>query len=366
GIAHDFNNLLMAIAGNTSLLLLESGLSKNLRASLDEIDSGVHKAAALTSQMLAYAGKGKFIETVIDFNSLIEEMGSLLSMSISKRVTVDYQLLEDPLPLKGNPTQLQQVVMNLLINASEASEAKGGSVTVITSHRHLEEVPFESVVLETEKFQPGDYLLFEVSDTGSGMSDSVLERCFEPFFSTKFTGRGLGLAAVLGIVRAHGGRIQVVTKEGEGTTFRVVLPLTEEKIVDTDDRRVLEFVGRGSGDILVIDDDPSVRRIVERMLSKVGYEVEIAESGEEGLEILRSNSKDFDLVLVDMEMPGINGECVGRSIREENYPVRIVLSSGYSEDVVSGTGEELFDAFIQKPYRIQELWEVLSRVLKSP
>jgi signal transduction histidine kinase/ActR/RegA family two-component response regulator len=370
GIAHDFNNLLMEISGNTSLLLLDSELKDDVRSAIKEIDSGAQKAAGLTSQMLAYAGKGKFIETVIDFDELVREMDSLLSLSVSKRVSVEYSLSGKINPVQCNPTQLQQVIMNLLINASEASdEAAGeaeGSIYVRSRRETIDsKYEFPSSVKSLSPPSPGRYLMMDIQDTGSGMSEEVMNRCFEPFFSTKFTGRGLGLSAVLGIVESHQGAIQLTSQEGVGTTFTIFLPISELEVTAIPLATKTDNL-RGQGRILVIDDDPTVVRIVERMLTRVGYEVESCNSGEEGLRAIAQNPERYDLAMVDMEMPGINGEAVATEIRAKEYSIRLILSSGYTKDVLSSENADiLFDAFIQKPYRVQELFETVTQVLES-
>ena len=367
GIAHDFNNLLMEISGNTSLLLLESDLKTDVRSAISEIDAGAQKAAALTSQMLAYAGKGKFIETIIDFDAMISEMDALLSLSVSKRVRVEYELSGEINPVQCNPTQLQQVVMNLLINASEASDEAGGQIFV-SSRRETVDGNFSPPEEGSNLKAPsaGQYVVLAIQDTGLGMSADVMNRCFEPFFSTKFTGRGLGLSAVLGIVEAHGGAIILSSEEGVGTTFTIYLPLSEDEVVPvTDYQRTPEDLS-GQGKILVIDDDPTVIRIVSRMLTRVGYDVDSCDSGGLGLRKLAANPEYYDLVMVDMEMPDMNGESVAREIRAKEYPLHVILSSGYTKDVLSSKkATVLFDAFIQKPYRVQELFETVTKVLDS-
>ena len=367
GIAHDFNNLLMEISGNTSLLLLESDLKTDVRSAISEIDAGAQKAAGLTSQMLAYAGKGKFIETIIDFDAMISEMDALLSLSVSKRVRVEYDLSGLVNPVQCNPTQLQQVVMNLLINASEASDEAGGQIFVRTG-RFSVDANFSPPEGGSKTKAPpvGEYVVLEIQDTGPGMSEEVMSRCFEPFFSTKFTGRGLGLSAVLGIVEAHGGAISLTSEEGEGTNFTIYLPLSEDDVVAVADYQRGPQDLSGQGKILVIDDDPTVIRIVTRMLTRVGYDVDSCDSGGAGLRMLAENPKHYDLVMVDMEMPDMNGESVAREIRAKEYPLHVILSSGYTKDVLSSKNATvLFDDFIQKPYRVQELFETVTKVLNS-
>jgi CheY-like chemotaxis protein len=243
--------------------------------------------------------------------------------------------------------------MNLVINAAEASQDDPQPVEVITYSRTFEASELIDSVSTSEMCEPGEYVVFEVQDHGTGMSDETLERCFEPFFSTKFTGRGLGLAAVHGIVRAHKGLLKVRTEFGKGTNFQVYLPRCFE---DPDIREVATSVPTYSGigrKALVIDDDPMVRKIMVRMLKRIGYEVVSEESGDKGIECLTELDGKFHVVIVDMEMPGKNGLAVGEIIRERWSHLPLVLSSGYSEDLIQDGGP--FDAFIQKPYSLTSM-----------
>ena len=364
GIAHDFNNLLQAISGNASLLLHDTTLPEKIRDQVLEIDGGAQKASELTSQMLAYAGKGRLNEVVVLFDSMVEEIGTLVRLSVPKTVQVLYDLKAGGACLRCNQTQLQQVVMNLVINAAEASQDDPQPVEVMTYSRTFEAAELIDSVSTAEMCEPGEYVVFEVQDHGTGMSDETLERCFEPFFSTKFTGRGLGLAAVHGIVRAHQGLLKVRTELGKGTNFQVYLPRCFE---DPDVRDVVTSVPTYSGigrKVLVIDDDPMVRKIMVRMLKRIGYEVVSEESGEKGIECLTELDGKFHVVIVDMEMPGKNGLAVGKIIRERWSHLPLVLSSGYSQDLIQDGGP--FDAFIQKPYTLTSMATTVNSVALDP
>ncbi len=360
GIAHDFNNLLQAISGNASLLLHDKELPEPIRDQVLEIDGGAQKASELTSQMLAYAGKGRLNEVVVLFDSMVEEIASLVRLSVPKTVPVLYDMKASGACIRCNETQLQQVVMNLVINAAEASDDDPQPVEVSTYFGTFESPDLTDSVATTEKFEPGEYVVFEVRDHGTGMSDETLEHCFEPFYSTKFTGRGLGLAAVHGIVRAHKGLLKVKTELGKGTHFQVFLPRSFE---DPDVQEVVSSVPTYSGigrKALVIDDDPMVRKIMVRMLERIGYEVEAEESGADGIECLRESAGRFHVVIVDMEMPGQNGLEVGKIIRERWSYLPLVLSSGYSKDLIQDGGP--FSSFIQKPYTLTSMARVVNSV----
>jgi CheY-like chemotaxis protein len=314
--------------------------------------------------MLAYAGKGRLNEVVVLFDSMVEEIATLVRLSVPKTVPVLYDLRASGACLRCNQTQLQQVVMNLVINAAEASQVDPQPVEVITYSRTFEASELIDSVSTAEMCEPGEYVVFEVQDHGTGMSDETLERCFEPFFSTKFTGRGLGLAAVHGIVRAHQGLLKVRTELGKGTNFQVYLPRCFE---DPDVRDVVTSVPTYSGigrKVLVIDDDPMVRKIMVRMLKRIGYEVVSEESGEKGIECLTESDGKFHVVIVDMEMPGKNGLAVGKIIRERWSHLPLVLSSGYSQDLIQDGGP--FDAFIQKPYTLTSMATTVNSVALDP
>ena len=360
GIAHDFNNLLQAISGNASLLLHDHALPEQIRDQVLEIDGGAQKASELTSQMLAYAGKGRLNELVVLFDAMVEEIASLVRLSVPKTVPVLYGLKASGACLRCNQTQLQQVVMNLVINAAEASQDDPHAVEVSTYTGTFESSDLIDSVATSETCEPGEYIVFEVQDHGTGMSDETLERCFEPFFSTKFTGRGLGLAAVHGIVRAHQGLLKVSTALGKGTNFKVYLPRCFE---DPDIQEVVTSVSTYSGlgrKALVIDDDPLVRKIMVRMLMRIGYEVVSEESGEKGIECLEESGGKLHVVIVDMEMPGQNGLAVGKIIRERWSHLPLVLSSGYSQDLIQDGGP--FNAFIQKPYTLTRMATTVNSV----
>jgi two-component system, cell cycle sensor histidine kinase and response regulator CckA len=369
GIAHDFNNLLMAILGYADLSLtnMEVPVPAPVRKNLEEITSASRRASDLCRQMLAYAGRGRFEEELFRLDELVEEMTRLLASSISKKIRL--QIHHGPgLPsLKGDPTQIRQVVMNLVINASEAVGDQEGVVTVSTSLRHCTpEDLFNSYL--NQNLLEGDYLCLEVTDTGSGMDQHTLERLFEPFFTTKFTGRGLGMSAVLGIVRGHGGSLSVKSKVGGGSTFTIYLP-PEEAVFPEPVREEPDYPPdwKGEGTVLLVEDEESIRTLGTLMLEQLGFEVVTAEDGVAALEIYRREGSRFSLVLLDLTMPRMGGAETFRAIREINPDVQVLIASGFSAQEMEAQfeGQGLL-GFIEKPFTLDTLRNIISRGSGSP
>ncbi|HIJ64347.1 MAG TPA: response regulator [Candidatus Hydrogenedentes bacterium] len=364
GIAHDFNNLLMGILGNVDLALAEMPPEATARENIQNAQTAALRAAELTNQMLAYSGKGRFIVQTLDLSKLVEEMAHLLDASISKKVTLHYNL-EAQLPaVNVDPTQIRQVVMNLITNASEAVGNVEGVIAVRTGTCRIDGPDAPSAFCGGEP-ESGNCVYLEVSDTGCGIDPATRRRIFEPFYTTKFQGRGLGLAAVLGIVRAHRGAIELESEEGRGTVFRVLLPsapgpaekASAEPAADLD-------AWRGAGQILLVDDDESVREVVENMLASRGFSVLLARDGLEALEAFRAHADDVSLVLLDMTMPRMDGLETLLELQRIRPDVKVVLSSGYTETAAverfAGKG---LAGFIQKPYRVHTLTALLRDIL---
>ena len=356
GIAHDFNNLLMGILGNTALALQELPDQSSPRERMLDVESGGRRAAELCQQMLAYSGKGRFVVEPLNLSRLVDDMTHLLQASISKKAHLE-QDFDPNLPVfEADVTQIRQVVMNLITNASEALGEASGSIRVRTGVMECTEAYLEGTYL-AEKPDAGTYVFLQVSDTGDGMEPEILERIFDPFFSTKFTGRGLGLAATLGIVRGHRGALEVESEPGKGTVFRVLFPAGGEPPAEP----ASEVVGRSdarrrNGTILVVDDEQMIRTIARRVLLKAGYRVLTADDGREGLEIFRRHVGDISLVLLDLTMPRMDGGETLRKMRHLKDDVKVILTSGYNEEDAIGdlTGRDLA-GFIQKPYAPTEL-----------
>ncbi|MEQ1858832.1 MAG: PAS domain S-box protein [Chthoniobacteraceae bacterium] len=363
GIAHDFNNLLTGILGNASLAAMDLPPDSPVLGFVEQIETASTRAAELCQQMLAYSGRGRFVIRDLDLNKVIAETTELLRVSISKRAHLTLDLARGLAAVKADGTQIRQVVMNLVINASEAIGESGGDIRVRTGLLHTDRATFEGAHLAPE-IAAGNYVFLEVCDDGCGMPDEVRQRIFDPFFTTKFTGRGLGLAAVLGIVRGHGGALQVETEPGRGTTFRVLLPASQGMAEIEARSPASPSEWRGSGTVLVIDDEPTVSRAAGQILRSLGFEVRLASDGVEGLEIFRADPQGFALVLLDLTMPRMGGEEVCKALHELRPELPVILVSGFNEvEVATRFGEGGPAAFIQKPFGIATLRESLRAVL---
>ncbi|MBA3848599.1 MAG: hypothetical protein C0502_01210 [Opitutus sp.] len=366
GIAHDFNNLLTGVLGNVGLARLEAPPGWVGADNLAQIEKAALRAADLCKQMLAYSGKGRFIVQPISLNELLEETTHLLQISISKKATL--QLTLDPaLPaISADATQVRQVVMNLVINASEALGDRNGQITVTTGRVTATPAYLATVQFQTE-IAPGEYVFLEVGDNGCGMDRETLARIFDPFFTTKFTGRGLGLAAVLGIVRGHKGAIKVYSEPGRGTTFRVLLPPVSGAPQPLNRPGAPAPEWRGQGHVLVIDDEESVRNVARSVLVYCGFTVEEAADGATGVALFSGAPQRFTAVLLDLTMPQMDGEEAFRQLRLLNPGVCVVLMSGFNRvDAINRFVGKGLAGFVQKPFEVQTLVTELSRVLKKP
>ena len=357
GIAHDFNNILMAILGNTGLALMRINKESPAVDNLHRIEQAAERAADLAKQMLAYSGRGKFVVENIDLNRLLEEMLHMLEVSISKKAVLR---LNPHLPLpavEADATQMRQIIMNLVINASEAIGETSGVIAITTGCMECDRNYLHDVWL-AENLSAGLYVYLEITDTGCGMDKETMAKLFDPFFTTKFTGRGLGMAAVLGIVRGHKGAIKVYSEVGKGTSFKILLPAVSQPAnpFNCDSH---EDEWRGSGTVMLVDDEESIRTIGAEMLQELGLTTVTAEDGREALEIYKS-TPDISLVILDLTMPHMDGEQCFRELRRINPDVRVIISSGYNEQEVTQkfVGKGLA-GFIQKPYRFSTLKEAI-------
>ena len=361
GIAHDFNNLLMGILGNAGLALMDVDSSSPARESIAGIETAALRAKELTSQMLAYSGRGRFVIEVVDLPDVVAGMMHLLEVSISKTVILRTDFSPEAPPVEADVTQLRQIVMNLITNASEAIEDNSGAITLTTGAMQCDRECLKDTYL-AEDLPEGVYTYLEVSDTGCGMDSETTARIFEPFFTTKFSGRGLGLAAVLGIVRGHKGALRVTSEPGRGTHIRVLFPAADPADKQKREPSSEALVVGSGATVLLVDDEETVRLVGGRMLERLGYTVVTASDSREALEIYQKDPARFACVMLDQTMPHMGGkECLHR-LRELTPDVRVVLSSGYSEHELADryAGEKLA-GFIQKPY----LPSALAKVLKS-
>lgn len=362
GIAHDFNNLLTAMLGNIGVAKLELPETHPATQFLSEAERVTLRAADLTQQMLAFSGKGGLAVGPLCLNSVAEEMSGLLKASISKKINVSLKLAPNLPSIVADSTQIQQVLMNLILNAAESMEGRSGTVTVRTRAIEADE-KFLSRSTLPDSLAPGRYVLMHVTDEGTGMSPETLARIFEPFFTTKFTGRGLGLAATLGIVRGHRGIIFAESTEGVGTRFTVGFPAVDAKIVKPVVEEVEEF--RGDQTILVVDDETLVREVTTRMLKGRGFRIISASDGQEAINIFEEKNTDIDAVLLDLTMPVMGGEEAFAQLQRINPSVPVIVTSGYAESTagarfVDGTQPK---GFIQKPFNAQMLTDALREAL---
>ncbi len=361
GIAHDFNNILTAILGNASLASAELPPGSPAITSVMEIEQASRRAAELCRQMLAYSGRGRFIIEPIDLNLLTTEMLGLIRTSISKKVRIN-SLLAARLPrFSGDATQIRQVFMNIVLNAAEAIGDDAGLVTISTGARPYSEEDLRRMLLAPAEPTPGTYVFFHVADTGCGMDQATLERLFEPFFTTKFTGRGLGMSAVLGIMRGHKGGLSVQSTPGRGTSFTVLFPaahpLDEAGMVRPVETR---HGWKGTGCILVVDDEDLVRNSAKRMIETIGFTVLCARNGRHAMDIYMKDGPRIDIVLLDLTMPEMDGAQTLRALTEIDPSVRIIMCSGYSEYELEARfkGANVVGV-LQKPYTVEMLRERL-------
>jgi PAS domain S-box-containing protein len=364
GIAHDFNNLLTSILGNADLARLELEPNDPVQSYLCDIDQVSRRAADLCRQMLAYSGKGRFVVQPISLNALVREMAHLLSVSISKKVVLKFDFFDNLPCVIADGTQMRQVVMNLITNASEAIGNSSGLVTLSTGVMDYCADDHKEFICDSGSLPAGRYVLVEVTDTGCGMSEETRSRIFDPFFTTKFTGRGLGLAAVLGIVRGHKGGLQVISELGRGTTFRILLPAHHATPVAMVSEDNSDADWRSEGLVLLADDEESIREMGRRVLERAGFEVLLAVDGREALEQIAQHRGRLRLVILDMTMPSLDGEACYRKLRELDPELKVLMTSGYNEqEVIRRFEGQGLAGFIQKPYRGSDLIPVIRKVL---
>lgn len=363
GVAHDFNNLLTGILGEASLLSRALGDAlPDAAASVRQIETLATRAADLTQQLLAYSGKSRFVVQPLDLSLLLREISQMLKVVISKKAVLALALEEGLPPIMADRTQLQQIAMNLLTNASEALTDEAGLIQVTTTAEELSAERLANIY-DAPHLSPGTYVVLEVSDDGCGMSEDVLEKLFEPFFTTKAQGRGLGMSATLGIIRSHKGAMRVDSKPGRGTTFTLLFPASSEQPLPVEDE---PSGGRweGSGLALIVDDEEPVRAVVTRMLRRLGFDTITANDGEEAQRVLDEHADEVRLVLLDMTMPVMGGKEALAELRARYPELPVVMSSGFNEQAaLPGRAADDTTYFLQKPYQLPDLERVLRRAL---
>jgi len=357
GIAHDFNNLLMVIQGNASLMLLDVDPSHPHYEMLSSIVKQVQSGSRLTNQLLGYARKGKYDVRPFQLNQLVEETSTTFGRT-RKEITIHRELADDLFPIEGDIGQIEQILMNLLVNAADAMPA-GGDIFLRTIN-----IPHGDMKGKLYNPKPGDYILLTVADTGIGMDPKTVQHIFEPFFTTKELGRGtgLGLASVYGIVKGHGGYVDVESEKGQGTTFKIYLPASKEEVYNAIE--LPDNISKGTGTILLVDDEEAVLEVGEKLLKVMGYHVLTAREGREAIDVYKKHRETVDLVLLDIIMPNMKGGEVFDCLKEINPDIKVLLLSGYSID---GEAAKILErggkGFIQKPFHLERLSETIRAIL---
>ena len=363
GIAHDFNNLLTVILGSANLARLEVPPSSNARECLARIEITSLRAADLCKQMLAYSGKALFVVRRLNLNHLVEETTELLQLSISKKAALQLQLSLSLPPVLADATQLQQILMNLVINASDAIGTRDGVIRIRSGLVRVDRASLRGFSPATD-IPAGEYVFLEVSDNGSGMSPEVRDKIFDPFFSTKFTGRGLGLAAVLGIVRSHSGAITVESELGKGSAFRLLLPRAEGPVDEVASPLARTETWKGHGTILLAEDEEQVRMTTAGLLTAGGFTVDLAENGRSAIQKFQASPGRYRAVLLDLSMPNGDGEEAFHEIRRIEPHAHVLMMSGFGpQEVLDRFAGKGLSGFIQKPFLATELIAALRKVL---
>lgn len=364
GIAHDFNNLLGVILGYSDLALLKIPVNDSVREDLNEIIKASVRASDLCRQMLTYSGKGRLSVSNFDFLKLVNDTTSLLKALVSKKATLEISLPASLPFIEADPTQIDQVLINLIINASEALENKNGTIRLSLDAQYCSKEYLSKLILGKD-LPEGEYVCLRVSDTGRGISPDALERIFEPFFSTKNAGRGLGLSVMMGIVKSHRGALDVKSALGEGTVFSIFLPVADKPVKKTKKTsRKSKSDWKGTGTVLLADDENTVLEMCREMLQLLGFDVLTALDGKEAVELYKKNQEKISCVILDLTMPNMDGEEAFDEIKKINSKVKILISSGYGErQILQRFNSKSLAAFIQKPYNLEGLKEILSKIL---
>ncbi len=363
GIAHDFNNLLSAILGNTEIAIGKLDDSSPALPYLRRMLSATRRAAELTRQMLAYSGRGRFELKRINASNAVHEMGELLRVSLSKKARVKFDFQRDLPDIEVDPAQFNQVVLNMITNANEALGEGDGQITIRTGVMQAD-ADFLSTCVGVEDLAPGRFVFIEVGDTGCGMDEATRTRIFDPFYTTKFTGRGLGLSAVIGIVRGHRGAISVESEVGKGTRMRVLLPALAE--ADMPEEETDRKSWSGSGLVLVADDEDLVRGVACAQLESMGFLTVEAENGAQAVEAAEKHKGKLALAMLDLTMPELDGDEAARRILAQTPELPIVLASGYSaQDLSKRLRDQPNVVMLAKPYSMAELQAALRRALRE-
>jgi len=359
GIAHDFNNLLMGIQGNASLMLLDIDPDHPHYKRIESIQKQVQSGAKLTGQLLGYARKGRYEVKPLNLNELVKESSEAFGRT-RKEITIHRELPEDLFTVDADKNQIEQVLWNLYVNAADAMPGVGTLILKTMNATH------EDMKRNLGDLSPGHYVRLTITDTGIGMDKKTMERIFDPFFTTKELGRGtgLGLASAYGIIRGHGGYIDVDSEKGAGTTFSIYLPVSEKKARRT--TKAAERLVKGTGTVLLVDDEEVILEVGQELLKVMGYRVLIARDGKEAIDVYRNNRDDIDIVVLDIVMPNMGGGEAYDRMKEINPNIKVLLSSGYS---IEGQATEILErgcnGFIQKPFNIKALSRKIREILEK-
>jgi two-component system cell cycle sensor histidine kinase/response regulator CckA len=364
GVAHDFNNILTAIVGYADLLATEFAPDDRRLEDLEEIRKSARRAAALTRQLLAFSRKQVLEPRVIDFNEIVQNMDKMLRSLISESIRLETHYAADLASARADPNQLEQVIMNLAINARDAMP-EGGTLTIETGNATLD----EDYAMRHLSVMPGEYVMLAVSDTGCGMDEETKGRIFEPFFTTKEKGKGtgLGLSTVYGIVKQHGGNIWLYSEPGKGSTFKVYLPVVQEEAETAVKSAAPAAVMGGGETVLVVEDDDQLRRLAHRALAAQGYAVLEAERGSTAIDIARRHPGRIDLLLTDMVMPDTNGRKLADHLRSSRPGLRVLFMSGYPDGAMAHRGMlEQGVAYVAKPFTTEAITRKVREILDAP
>ncbi|MCP4678438.1 MAG: PAS domain S-box protein [Deltaproteobacteria bacterium] len=365
GIAHDFNNLLTSILSNVELARTEISSNSSLRNRIEEIETAAQRAAELSSQMLAYSGRGKFVVKKISLTAVLQDLSNLITSTVPRNIEINEHFPENLPAINADVDEIRQVVQNLVVNASEAVGDEQGLITIRTGAMHCDEVYLRKIWAHDE-LPEGLYATIEVMDNGMGMDEETRQRAFDPFFTTKFTGRGLGLAVVLGIVRGHKGAVRITSELGAGTSVTVLLPSLRSPSDSAPEPVISNGIPEG-GTILLVDDEPLILRAGGSMLKRLGFQVLTAGDGEKAIEVFLDHFNSIDCVIMDLSMPNMDGAEALRELRKARKDIRVVLASGFSEhEIEEQSSNNGFSAFLQKPFQSDDLLHALEKAYSEP
>ncbi len=366
GIAHDFNNLLQAILGNAELARPELPVGSKVNENFAAIETASHRAAELCQQLLSYSGQGSFKTERIDLKFLVREMSQIISVSVPKGIEMTYAFSEEPAFVEADAAQLRQVVLNIITNAAEAIGKAQGSIRLRIKNLDVQASEEPRVAYLPDPLSPGLYVELLVIDDGEGMDEDTLTHIFDPFYTTKFTGRGLGLAAVLGIARSHAGAIQVESEPGVGTRFFLLLPASDGSEAHAVGQPTVGLRKDNNGIVLVVDDEQAIQLVARQMLERVGYEVLSAFDGQQALDLFHDHQEDIGCVLMDLMMPKMDGIEAFAAIHKIAPELPIILTSGYDEkNFLERLPSQHLAGFIQKPFKMRELINAIERAFSA-